>query len=499
MVSLHAALLALTLAGVGQTQSPNQTVLLDFCADWCAPCRAMEPTVQELAKIGFPIKKVNIDRDRALAAQYRVQGIPCFVMLVNGQETDRVVGGTSFSRLERMCKAGLAQQQTPAASPLVAEAAPKASPPPSTVPGRNEPRADLPAIVVAQDGVMPSPPSTVPMDPRPVTPASGGADAALIAASVRLWIDDPKGRSCGSGTIIDTRAGSALILTCGHVFRDAGAKGRIQVYLFGPSGVQTVAGELISYDLERDVGLVSAHIPGPVVAARVAPAGYRVKRGDPVTSVGCNNGNQPSARQSRVTSLDKYLGPPNLQVAGQPVEGRSGGGLFASDGYVIGVCNARDPSDQEGLFAAVGSIHAELDRAGLSYIYKAGGEPSAPVSLAAAEPPPMAKQMPRSIAPSGGIATPIVPAVATQSAPGLSAAEQAALDEIRRRLQDGADVICVVRTPQGKSEVIMLSKVSPEFLQQLSSEGQLRETSLEIPHKPAANAPAASSPFPWRR
>ena len=50
--------------------------------------------------------------------------------------------------------------------------------------------------------------------------------------------------------------------------------------------------------------------------------------------------------------MNKFQGAPNLTVAGQPVQGRSGGGLFSSEGYVIGVCNARDPQEQQGLFAA---------------------------------------------------------------------------------------------------------------------------------------------------
>ena len=107
MVSLQAALAAMALSGFGQT------VLLDFYADWCGPCRAMNPTVEALIAAGYPVQRVNIDQNRPLAAKYGVQSIPCFVMVVDGREVDRVEGGTTFSRLERMCKAGASAASPP--------------------------------------------------------------------------------------------------------------------------------------------------------------------------------------------------------------------------------------------------------------------------------------------------------------------------------------------------------------------------------------------------
>ena len=80
MVSLQAAIAAIALSGVGQT------TMLDFYADWCGPCKAMNPTVQALVAAGYPVQRVNIDKNRALAAKYGVQNIPCFVMLVDGKE-----------------------------------------------------------------------------------------------------------------------------------------------------------------------------------------------------------------------------------------------------------------------------------------------------------------------------------------------------------------------------------------------------------------------------
>ncbi len=219
--------------------------------------------------------------------------------------------------------------------------------------------------MVSQPGAPPDWPGR----PTPSSNTAASPDSALIAASVRLRVEDPTGRSCGSGTIIDSRGGEALVLTCGHIFRDSNGKGRIEVDLFS-NPAQEIAGRLVSYDLTRDVGLVAIRPAGPVATARLAPPGYRIGKGQAVVNVGCNNGAEPTARHSQVIDLNKFQGPPNIEVSGQPAEGRSGGGLFTSEGYVIGVCNAADPADREGLFVALEAICAQLDQDQLAFVYK---------------------------------------------------------------------------------------------------------------------------------
>jgi len=88
MVSLKAAVAAVALCGGGQT------VLYDFSAEWCGPCRAMAPKVDALAARGYPVRKVDIDQHPDLARRFRVGPIPCFVMVVDGREVDRQVGIT---------------------------------------------------------------------------------------------------------------------------------------------------------------------------------------------------------------------------------------------------------------------------------------------------------------------------------------------------------------------------------------------------------------------
>ena len=467
MVSLHAALMFLAISSSGQT------VLLDFRADWCGPCRGMDPTVHALAEKGYPVQAVNVDQQRDLAARFHVQSIPCFVMLVNGQEVDRVVGPTSIERLQQMLSLA---QQAAAPGPQATTAAPAAAP-----------MAARPIVWPAQ----------------PNSPAA--SDAQLLAASVRLRIADADGHSCGSGTIIDARpGGEALILTCGHIFRDSKGQGKIEVDLFGPTPATRVPGRLLAYDLKRDVGLVAIQPPGQVTVARVAPPGYTARAGDPVASVGCNNGEDPTVQRSRINSLDRFLGPPNVQVAGQPIIGRSGGGLFSADGLVIGVCNAADPTDREGLFAALGSIHSELDELGIASVYRRDATAAAPENAmaSAAAPQPAGtvdpfsserlQSPPRVRIPSPDPNVQPASAETVESAP-LATGEQAALEEIRRRVKEGAEVVCIVRDrhdPQSQSQVITLDHASGAFVKELINNTRPsivpHETSLDVakPRRP---------------
>jgi S1-C subfamily serine protease len=204
----------------------------------------------------------------------------------------------------------------------------------------------------------------------------------LIAASVRLKVSDPTGNGYATGTIIARSGQEALVVTCGHVFRDSQGQGQILVDTFGGQPHRGLVGELIGYDESSDVGLVAVTVPGEFEPAPLAPLDHSVSVGAPTTSVGCDHGADPTARISRLNGANKFVGPPNLQVAGQPVQGRSGGGLFSADGYLIGICNAADPQDDEGLYSAAANVHAILKAHDVRLLYRSAS--TAPVATQAA-------------------------------------------------------------------------------------------------------------------
>ena len=213
-----------------------------------------------------------------------------------------------------------------------------------------------------------SPPAAPPSTPHAqLTPAHQLA----LQATVRLRVIDPTGASRGTGTIIDVHGEEALVLTCGHIFRESQGKGAIEVEMFAPGARGPVAGHLLVYESEEgDFGLVSVRPGIPVTPVRVATTNHRLRRGDAVFSVGCNYGADPTVRVSSISAVDRYVGPPNIETHGRPVEGRSGGGLFTADGQIIGICNAADPQEDRGIYAALPTIHLALDKIGQGAIYR---------------------------------------------------------------------------------------------------------------------------------
>lgn len=78
-----------------QQQTKNKIVIVDFWAEWCAPCRMMAPVLNDVASelIGNQrVGKVNIEQYQSLAQKYKVRSIPTLILFKDGKEIDRFVG-----------------------------------------------------------------------------------------------------------------------------------------------------------------------------------------------------------------------------------------------------------------------------------------------------------------------------------------------------------------------------------------------------------------------
>ena len=86
-----------------QTIKNYPLVVVDCWAAWCAPCRAIAPVVEQLArdysgKVVFG--KLNVDENPETAQRYGIMAIPTLLVMKNGEEIDRIVGALPKSQLE---------------------------------------------------------------------------------------------------------------------------------------------------------------------------------------------------------------------------------------------------------------------------------------------------------------------------------------------------------------------------------------------------------------
>jgi len=77
-----------------EVKNSDKTVLLDFWASWCGPCRQLSPVVENLAKERPDIKvcKVNVEEAEFLARDFKIMSVPTLVVMKNGEIVNKMIG-----------------------------------------------------------------------------------------------------------------------------------------------------------------------------------------------------------------------------------------------------------------------------------------------------------------------------------------------------------------------------------------------------------------------
>lgn len=86
-------------------EADNAPILVDFWAEWCMPCRALAPVIEELAsefqgKVRFA--KVNVDDCRDIPAKFGIRGIPTLILFHQGKKVNELVGNQPKEKIRSM-------------------------------------------------------------------------------------------------------------------------------------------------------------------------------------------------------------------------------------------------------------------------------------------------------------------------------------------------------------------------------------------------------------
>jgi hypothetical protein len=289
-------------------------------------------------------------------------------------------------------------------------------------------------------------------------------------ATVRIRVDEANTTAYGTGTIIDVHGKEALILTCGHLFRDMKPNSQLTVDLFpGTPQEVNVPSQLIDFKAEgEDIGLISLELPVAIEPVGILPRGETLQIGQGAFSFGCDHGADPTRRDTKIKNVNRYVGAANVEIYGAPAVGRSGGGLFDEQGRLIGVCNAADATDDEGIYAAADVMYAQLARLKLEHLFDSHtGSQDGKTRLASTVVAPRQEQ-PLLAHGSGTLGTQSDLIAGGAGWPGEALAQGAVeIGDSPATSESPSQIICILRGQNGQDQVVTINSPTPTLLQHI--------------------------------
>ena len=88
-----------------QVVSSERPVLVDFWAEWCGPCRAIEPALKEVAadyEDRVVVGRLNVDEHPTIASRYGIRSIPSILLFQNGEVSNQIVGAVPKSSITNL-------------------------------------------------------------------------------------------------------------------------------------------------------------------------------------------------------------------------------------------------------------------------------------------------------------------------------------------------------------------------------------------------------------
>ncbi len=467
---------AFAIVFAGQT---TDCTVLNFTSAGCEPCQQIKPAVEQLRGAGWNVQSIDVAHQPRITELYNIQNLPTVVFLCGEREVDRLVGVVPTEILHRRAarvaaRLGHLAQNTASttasrnttAAPVQSNAAhPNAATTESASPVQQAASTRPQMTVRGQSPPRQSPPrrdieaaSSVTANAAP-TISLQAAIARAQAATVRIRVDEPNTTAFGTGTIVDVHGQEALVLTCGHLFRDMTPGSQLTIDVFTENGPITLPAQLIDFKADKeDIGLISFHAPFPVQTVPLLPSGQEATLGQAAFSFGCDHGDDPTRRDTQIAHVNRYLGPANIEIHGAPAVGRSGGGLFDQQGRLIGVCNAADATDDEGIYAAAGVVYAQIERLGLTHLFsqsqhQLANQTSTTPTMTASNVMPT-RPAPTASRPQGDWPTSSEVQQALQLAGGSGAATAVNADQL----------ICTIRDASGIERVVTIDQPDPALL-----------------------------------